>query len=494
MSSNLNDLLNSSNIPLFSLDIETTASSPGGSKIWSLGLSNAQDKSKSFEHFFGDVLPEGNFKSIEEGLVEAHRLGGIEAFGKKQAETGSFAGYADASKKNQLTTVSKSIDQMTDILKASPAILLIQNKKFEDIQLTAALDRKGAQRLSSEARERFLSETQGLSPNQASAYSNQLFVTDKSIDQAYANLSSSHRTAMRSLDKSNDVDVMGVRKALSIQADELEKRITESLRGNIQQGKTTTLDLMHISTLYQSRLIAEGILPPEYLNYGRSVRFLSDVFLGQKELHEALSDAYQQNDLFKILTKNSENIRRHGSVGLSEEDRRYVKALKESDEIDKAFISNFKNRIEEQRGKGRQVDESFLKRSLTESLKNYEQLEERATFSREAYGNQVIERYLKNPDETLEKLIKDSGEEALEKTQMNIAGTEADRVAKKSKFNKRTAAMLGAVGLGAYMMSTPSKKENRQAFTSYDELYEDLYLGQAYADWQERNNAHKVLY
>ncbi len=33
-----------------------------------------------------------------------------------------------------------------------------------------------------------------------------------------------------------------------------------------------------------------------------------------------------------------------------------------------------------------------------------------------------------------------------------------------------------------------------EKYNTYDELYNGMYYGSPFADWQERNNAHKVLY
>ena len=55
----------------------------------------------------------------------------------------------------------------------------------------------------------------------------------------------------------------------------------------------------------------------------------------------------------------------------------------------------------------------------------------------------------------------------------------------------------GLYGIGAMAaLNILSKDSNTQVQQpgTYDAIYGNLYLGQGYADWQERNNSHKMIY
>lgn len=53
---------------------------------------------------------------------------------------------------------------------------------------------------------------------------------------------------------------------------------------------------------------------------------------------------------------------------------------------------------------------------------------------------------------------------------------------------------LAAAGLAASMFIDGSEKGEDKKYNTYDELYNNQYYGSGFADWQNRNNAHKVLY
>lgn len=58
---------------------------------------------------------------------------------------------------------------------------------------------------------------------------------------------------------------------------------------------------------------------------------------------------------------------------------------------------------------------------------------------------------------------------------------------------------LGAIGAFAFvnlMLGESGEREHKELVKNdtFDALYDDLYTGQAYADWKERNNSHKMIY
>ncbi len=60
--------------------------------------------------------------------------------------------------------------------------------------------------------------------------------------------------------------------------------------------------------------------------------------------------------------------------------------------------------------------------------------------------------------------------------------------------------LVGAGALvGVGLLSSGPRRDveeprRKQETGAYNELYENVYAGQAYADWQQRNNSHKMSY
>ena len=55
--------------------------------------------------------------------------------------------------------------------------------------------------------------------------------------------------------------------------------------------------------------------------------------------------------------------------------------------------------------------------------------------------------------------------------------------------------LMGLTALGVVaMVGSNNRQSKKEELTSYDDLYENVYLGQEYANWQERNNSHKMIY
>ena len=61
------------------------------------------------------------------------------------------------------------------------------------------------------------------------------------------------------------------------------------------------------------------------------------------------------------------------------------------------------------------------------------------------------------------------------------------------KTHKNKVALAGAA-LAASLFIDGSEKGEDKKYNTYDELYNNQYYGTGFADWQNRNNAHKVLY
>ena len=74
----------------------------------------------------------------------------------------------------------------------------------------------------------------------------------------------------------------------------------------------------------------------------------------------------------------------------------------------------------------------------------------------------------------------------------NTLNPQGKALSTKSKILMGVGATVGVMWLGS--MDGSNTKPKKQEMTSYDDLYGNVYLGQSYADWQERNNSHRMIY
>ena len=58
---------------------------------------------------------------------------------------------------------------------------------------------------------------------------------------------------------------------------------------------------------------------------------------------------------------------------------------------------------------------------------------------------------------------------------------------------KKFLAIGGGLAAANLFIGGGEKGEDKK-YNTYDELYNNQYYGSGFADWQERNNAHKILY
>ena len=259
----------------------------------------------------------------------------------------------------------------------------------------------------------------------------------------------------------------------------------------MDRGFSTAVDLMDITKLYTSKLALNDAIAPGYLGTGLSVDYLAKDLLGKPEKHTALSDARQQRKIFDILTNRINDINKNGS--LSEEDIAYGKRLMDSDVHEKTFISNIKNRLEEARIKKGDLSEGKVTSLISKSLNSYSHIPEKADFNRLAFAEDIRKTYLKNPSEALTKLSEIKEQDLLPNIKALAVPDESPllRVGK----GKNSKILMGLTALGVVsIVGANNRKSKKEELTSYDDLYENVYLGQEYANWQERNNSHKMIY
>lgn len=480
------NILSNPDTPVFSLDIETTSLDHANSKVWSVGLSG-----KNFEkEFFQKNVVNKNSRGedVIKDLLAAHETGGAGQFGTKQASNGAFSAYEEAVNSKSLVSLNKTLSEITDTLKKNAGVFLVQNLPFESTAFAKAAYKSGGQKLSNSVGSKFVSEVFGVNPEEYNK-SKSFIPQDKTILSAREELRKSSELFKLSSSFSQDT-INNFRGDLNSKSSVLFKTINDVVKNNKDKGFSTAVDLMDISRIYSSKLAVHGGLEAGYLNTGLSVDYLAKSLLGAPEKHTALSDARQQRQIFDILTNKIESIDKNG---LSDADKFFGKDLMESDVHDRTFVKNIENRLTESLNKNKTLKEKDLSKLLASSLNNYSTIPEKANFNRLAFAEEIRNKFLKDPSEAFTRLseVKDS---TLLPDIKALAAPNESPILSAYKTSK-SKVLLGMTALGAVaMVGSNNRQSKKEDMTSYDDLYENVYLGEQYANWQERNNSHKMIY
>lgn len=479
------NILTSPDTPVFSLDIETTSLDHANSKVWSVGAVGDNFEKEFFQR---DVLKTKNPTNIIQELVDLHTVGGAGHFGEKQASNGAFSAYETALKSKSLVSMNKTFTEITENLKKNAGVFLVQNLPFESEAFSKATDKTGGQKLSRNISSKFISEVFGVDVAEQNKSKGWL-PQDNRILEARKNFRNASDLFKISSDFSQET-INNFRGQLDKTSNALFETINTVVGENKKAGFSTAVDLMDISRIYSSKLALGGGLEAGYLHTGLSVDYLAKNLLGVTEKHTALSDAKQQREIFSILTNRIDDINKNG---LSEFDKTFGKELMESDVHDRTFVKGIENHLTEALNKNKTVKEKDLSKLLARSLSNYNTIPEKANFNRLAFAEEIRTKFLKDPSEAFTRLseVKDS---ALLPDIKALAAPNESPILNAHKTSK-SKVLLGMTALGAVaMVGSNNRQSKKEDMTSYDDLYENVYLGEQYANWQERNNSHKMIY
>ena len=593
------DLLNAKNqkgqgLSLFSLDFETTGAVSDKSNATQLGFVQKQADGSFLGKEFAlrdsveklnvsveekawmvaenkkrkknklPLLKEKDLKLLvnEDDLLAAHEKSGAGAFGLKQKEAGSFkpivdAYRADLFKKNKNAMLSginvKGLEQALTELKKdvskAPGILLIQNARFENNVV------KSASTLSNRTAGQKVSKTFVRSFNQDIYGSNSvdsIFEVSDEVTKARAGMrkaTASMRTALASSGSELPIDHESLIK-LTETANTLHSTIYNEIKGNFSKGKSTVVDLMDITRIYQAKLVEHSLIDPALMDMGLKVDFLSQALGFGKELHTAKDDSKKQAKIFEFLTKRIDELDK-GIINTAENSK-YTEALTNNLAAhEEQFLSGLKSKAEEiffkldeevDKGKLKVKDYELemnkrLRAEFEKTLTYYEGVPVREGFDRRAEVETTLNMLHEKP-KTLQVVpqqpstvingggnpptppnIPNNTKYTLEEKQANILKSLENKQEAAGKFSssanvykasnifdsvveplsKGTSKLLkyGLYGVGAMtalnILSSDSETTQEQPRT-YDAIYGNLYLGQSYADWQERNNSHKMIY
>lgn len=615
-------------ISVISLDFETTGINHDINRVTQFGFYDSKTKTVTENAIFGSVqsrpltqeLKEERMKWISENrpdlmhaddnvlsrivtpqdILYSHEIAGAGAFGKEQLERGSFDKLAqdfnsqfivdknnkivfnkDISKRN-VVTLEQSLKQVQTAIEDSPRIILIQNANFENtVTETAAKvsNKERAQRLNRSFIEDFNESIYGTKNSRS------IFNVDKDIVAARKVLRDNTKEMRKLFSPTNSIISTDSSEFQSVKeaAFSLHNTIQTKISENFAAGKSTVVDLMDITRVYQVALasvldpnIQKPLLANNFLNMGINVDFLARNVLqiAKGEDHTAGSDSKSQSKLFDFMDESIRQIKESdGSAEsiakIADRNKGYLQGMENLVEHEKQFLSQMYNRVEEISNKldkevssgvltEEQADKEFLKRSRTafkDTLTYYNGVDEREGFSRfvevkeaehiiltgkrskeatsfeelkpkpipsasnhahdEAPGvlpnhpanaqapNQTSTPKAFTRQEKVKNLLENLNARRGAVGEYNSTSESIYRNAIRLEESMGTLSkgnsllkygLYGVAGMVALDIMAGKPKTETQQQATYDALYGNFYLGQSYADWQERNQSHKMMY
>ena len=505
---------------IYVLDVETTGVK-SSDKMFSSGRVRIDRKgnqigNQAVESFYdvgsGGAIDRKHFKTeaeyqeaLEKNLARAHSS---KKFGNEQKERGSLAGHAKARISGELTTPAQFLsDFEQDIANNQKgSIIWGHNNQFENKQFDT--EKLGSDEYSDVHRRM---EARNI-VNGSGLFGQSRTMSNKNTDPNMKGLTQKATNLLY-----NDVN----KSILSQNPDKLRAALGKYAAANVdiinevqnqieavrlKSGKYTVGDSLHLSRALMSFGAVTDQFDPRNLMFGNKIETLAHVMLGgYQETHQALDDAIVQGKITSRLTEEIDKFRA---------DPNYKSQL----------VADMNKHITENRGKlANDTFKSSIMRELQEvkhlgdtdgltktydwirkTTENYSVIEEHAA-DRAAYAEQfkqALDKAYREKEATADT-VKASMEKFIEQNQVEGAASringperakDGKSIMKKALDGKKKFIAIGGGLAAANLFLGGGEKGEDKKYNTYDELYNSQYYGSGFADWQERNNAHKVLY
>ena len=502
-----------------SIDLETTGIQPSD-QIWSGGFYSVKDWAVLNQHqSFFDIKTPNSYSNLtsETDLVDIlEKAHSSASFGAKQAgkgltvdgkqTTNVLKDWAKAVTQGETSSVSSYVSNLNKELSTSKegSILLLQNVNFEDRVLSSLYAKGGIDSFPS-----FTGNLldKGLPASSDPRYGEpfQRYLLPKDIYDLRAKQTGDLRSTLEAFGKGSNIEGH-LHQYYKSSMDIVDKYTANAARASAE-GKVAVMDLMDFTKALYAHGAVSGQVKPEMLTFGSKVDTLARAILGTDEIHDALSDSKQQQEIFKEVTEELQAIRRNG-VGYQSP---LVDKLVKQMEKDKTFSTQLKERhisvAREYFETNSEINREGFNKALESRLSNSNRhllgiVKEDfnlADFSKKFKGE--ADKFF---DETGN--LKGSAEELVDHLETFSKGYKVDStdiVKQKLNANKlesilshratKWGAGAVAVGLGASMMFGGDREAQKEVkYNTYDEVYNNQYYGSAFADWQNRNNSHKM--
>lgn len=509
------------NMNTVTIDLETTGLKAGVDQIYSGGIYNVKNGAliNKSESFFDIKRPEILNPTVDD-LTNALKMSHSSSeFGKRQAGeivNGKGTGvnvlkpWAEAVVQGKTEGVSDFVGRLNSALKDKDgSILLLQNVNFEDRELSRlhhTLRREGGLGNFTEFTSNLLDKGLAASSDPRFGEVFNRYLLPKNI----FDLRQNQFTSLRAVQENIRNEGLGTHLQQYYQSSMniVDKYMDNIVRAN-QTGKTAVVDIMDLSKAIYAHGAVSGQVKPEMLTFGSKVETLAPALLsGRQELHSALDDSEIQSQLFQILTDELKVIKEKGPSYQSPVVDKLVKQI----EKDSLYSVQSKDRALSVTREYLEGTTDLNKEGLISALDKrfFNQNTHLSHFTKDEFN--ISDYYTKLKAEA-NKFFDEKGapnrsaeqiQEGIEEFTSNYKTSSTSKIAKtiessfvskmlRSKTAKITAGVAGVGLVGSMLFGGDKEKRDEVKYNTYDELYNNQYYGSAFADWQNRNNSHRML-
>lgn len=451
----------------------------------------------------GNYDVDRHISAVENNLRKAHSS---RKFGEEQHKRGSLRNIAEDIVHGRLTTHEEFLTSLAEQFNADKegSIVFAHNTNFENSVFNNIRDDQrntGFTSIFDALQERNISNSKGL----FSIYhtlSNPTKVVDNhgSVQKANAFYNEYMIDAIKSKDPTRIKDTLN--SYASKQMDVVDDLIEQIKITKLKQGAYSTVDTMHLQRALMSFGALSGDVDVANLRLGNSIDVMSKAWGFGPEQHTALDDIDKQRKITDILVEEIDNYRKDSAY---RSDRLSVlnKYINENDigteTYKKTILNEFMNKVKSK-------DDHQALTKLNDFIENQNSLyevasgehQERINFA--AAFNAEKDKLLADKQLSL-KAVKDRLEKfASSPHNIDSPSAKSSNKALKGfdmlehvKANKGMYGATAAIVAGTLLLGGGTEGKGEK-YNTYDELYNGMYYGSPFADWQERNNAHKVLY
>ena len=451
----------------------------------------------------GNYDVDRHISAVENNLRKAHSS---RKFGEEQHKRGSLRSIAEDIVHGRVTTHEQFLTSLTSHFNEDKqgSVVFAHNTNFENSVFNSIREEQrntGFTSIFDALQSRNISNSKGL----FSVYhtlSNPTKVVDNhgSVQKANAFYNEHMIDAIKSNDPARIKDTLA--NYGSKQMDVVDDLIEQLKITKLKQGAYSTVDTMHLQRALMSFGALSGDVDVANLRLGNSIDVMSKAWGFGPEQHTAIDDIDKQRKITDILVEEIDNYRKDGTYK-SEKLSVLNKYINENnigtETYKKTILNEFMNKVKSK------DDHQALTRfnSFIENQNSLYEVasgdhQERLNFS--AAFNAEKDKLLANKELGF-KAVKDRLEQfASSPHGINSQSAENSDKALKSfdmlehiKSNKGKYGIGAAVVAGTLLLGGGAEGKGEK-YNTYDELYNGMYYGSPFADWQERNNAHKVLY
>jgi hypothetical protein len=455
---------------IISLDIETTGLQPTD-HIWSVGIATQATRKKDREIFLSGITQSKSKSKAIDDLFNLHS----NSFGLSQLESGAFEAFGKAAESSKTASFNSAIKDLSDMA-AQADVMLIQNVNFEDRFLSSQITPKAKQMLT----DKLYFDT----PSSR----RRLFQESASVENARALTMASGETLRQSLKDGSDVDSYIVKHSQASQ--ELMSTISQTITDAKSAGKIAVVDLLDITRSTYAVAAEKGLVNPQHIGMLSNMDFITRGLLGRPETHRALMDGQDQIHAYNIFKDGYDELLKTGKF--TPELQKLADSVDSGfHEINYNFLKSVRSHIEDIGAKDKPTN---VKDAVTKVLGRTDQIDEGLNgFGRESYATSL---FGKDKPEALAQVNADlkliqNGEHQAVIDQHAYAAAAAKKESKLTTKGKIGLGVAAVVGLG--IVSTLGDTSRReQKHNTYNELYDEQYVGTALADWQDRNKSHRM--